>query len=68
MKGAVIMPRTDEDFVRVKHYLISRGQIFKTIFVDTGAGDRRPLVMTDMSLYDRLLFYLNFGNGSVVFK
>lgn len=68
MKGAVIMPNTDADFVKVKHWLISKDKCYKTLFVEVENGEHRPLMMCDMSLFDRLLFHLTFGRGSVVFK
>ena len=62
MKAKGIMIMTDDNnFIKAKHYLISRGKTYKVVYIPVNQEEKQPVIMTEMDLIDRILYKLTFG-------
>lgn len=62
MKAKGIMIMTDDsNFIKAKHYLISRGINYKVAYIPVNQKEKQPVIMTEMDLIDRILYKLTFG-------
>lgn len=60
-RGVLIMTETDAEMIKSKHWMISRGITYKTFYLPVDIDARRPIIMAEMTLIDKLLFRATFG-------
>jgi len=62
MKAKGIMIVTDDKtFVKAKHWMISRGKTYKVVYIPVSESEKQPVIMSEFSLLDRVLYRLTFG-------
>lgn len=62
MKAKGIMIVTDDKtFVKAKHWMISRGKTYKVVYIPVNESEKQPVIMSEFSLLDRVLYRLTFG-------
>ena len=62
MKAKGIMIVTDDKtFVQAKHWMISRGKTYKVVYIPVSEDEKQPVIMSEFSLLDRVLYRLTFG-------
>ena len=62
MKAKGIMIVTDDKtFIKAKHWMISRGKTYKVVYIPVNESEKQPVIMSEFSLLDRVLYRLTFG-------
>lgn len=62
MKAKGIMIVTDDKtFIKAKHWMISRGKTYKVVYIPVSESEKQPVIMSEFSLLDRVLYRLTFG-------
>ena len=65
MKAKGIMIVTDDKtFIKAKHWMISRGKTYKVVYIPVNEDEKQPVIMSEFSLLDRVLYRLTFGRKS----
>ena len=59
-KGIMIMPKTTDHLIRVKHFLISRNLEWNEIHINDIKGKAQPVLVTEFNWVDRILYRLSF--------
>ena len=59
-KGIMIMPATTDGLARAQHWLMARDLEFKEFEMPTADGQEQPVLITEFSLADRVLYRLTF--------
>ena len=60
-RGVLIMTESDAEMIKSKHWMISRGITYKTFYLPVDFNVRKPVIMAEMTLIDKLLFRATFG-------
>ena len=64
LRGVLIMPETDSEMIKAKHWLVSRDKTYKVIYLPITVEKKVPVIMTEFNWVDRLLYWLTFGHRS----
>lgn len=64
VKGVLIMPESDADMIRAKHWLVARNKTFKTVYIPITINSKAPVIMTEFTWTDKILYKLTFGHRS----
>lgn len=64
VKGVLIMPETDVELIRAKHWLVARNKTFKMIYIPITINSKAPVIMTEFTWTDKILYKLTFGHRS----
>ena len=64
VRATLIMPESDAEMIRAKHWLVARNKTFKMIYIPITINSKAPVIMTEFSFTDRLLYKLTFGHRS----
>lgn len=59
-KGIMIVA-DDKTFIKAKHWMISRGKTYKVVYIPVSESEKQPVIMSEFSLLDRVLYRLTFG-------
>ena len=59
-KGIMIMPTSADGLARAQHWLMARDLEFKEFEMPTADGQEQPVLITEFSMADRLLYRLTF--------
>lgn len=57
----IMIVADDKTFVRSQHYLVSKGMKFKVVYIPVTDTEKQPVIMTEMTWWDRLMYRLNFS-------
>lgn len=60
-RGVLFVTENDAEMIKSKHWLVSRGITYRTYYLPIEADVKKPVVMAEMTLVDKLLFRLTFG-------
>lgn len=60
--GVIIVTDNDAKMIRSKHWMISRGITYRTYYLPIDQEQKKPMVMAEMSVIDRLLYRITFGS------
>lgn len=60
--GVIIVTDNDAKMIKSKHWMISRGITYRTYYLPIDQEKRKPMVMAEMSVIDRLLYRITFGS------
>ena len=63
-KGTIIVPRSDADMIRIKHWLIARKITYLIKYFPTTMSNGEYMIMANMSLVDRILYKLTFNSNT----
>lgn len=58
--GVLFVTENDAEMIRSKHWLVSRGITYRTFYLPIEADVKKPIVMAEMTLIDKILFRLTF--------
>ena len=64
VKGVLIMPETDVELIRAKHWLVARTKTFKMVYIPITIEKKAPVIMTEFTWTDKILYQLTFGHHS----
>ena len=64
VRGVLIMPESDKEMIKAKHWLVSREKTYKMVYIPITVEKRQPVIMTEFSLIDKVLYRLTFGHKS----
>ena len=64
LKGVLIMPQNDGEMIRAKHWLVARKKTYKMIYIPITVERKVPVIMTEFSWSDKILYRLTFGHRS----
>lgn len=64
VKGVLIMPETDVELIRAKHWLVARNKTFKMVYIPITVERKAPVIMTEFTWVDKVLYKLTFGHHS----
>ena len=59
--GVLFVTDNDAEMIKSKHWLVSRGITYRTYYLPIEADVKKPVVMAEMTLIDKVLFRLTFG-------
>lgn len=62
--GVLIMPETDSEMIKAKLWLIARNKTYKTVYLPITVEKKAPVIMTEFTLADKILYRLTFGHRS----
>jgi hypothetical protein len=60
--GVIIVTDNDAKMIRSKHWMISRGITYRTYYLPIDQEQKKPMVLAEMSVIDRLLYRITFGS------
>jgi len=60
--GVIIVTDNDAKMIKSKHWMISRGITYRTYYLPIDQEQKKPMVMAEMSVIDRLLYRITFGS------
>lgn len=60
-KGIMVVTTDDKTFIKAKHWMISRGKTYKVVYIPVNEDEKQPVIMSEFSLLDRVLYRLTFG-------
>lgn len=60
-RGVLFVTESDAEMIRSKHWMVSRGITYRTFYLPIEANVKKPIIMAEMTLVDKLLFRLTFG-------
>lgn len=60
-RGVLIMTESDAEMIKAKHWMVSRDITYKTFYIPVTIDEKKPVIMAEMTLIDKLLFRLTFG-------
>lgn len=62
--GVLIMPETDVELIRAKHWLVARNKTFRMVYIPITVEKKAPVIMTEFTWTDKILYKLTFGHHS----
>lgn len=62
--GVLIMPETDVELIRAKHWLVARNKTFKMVYIPITVERKATVIMTEFTWTDKILYRLTFGHRS----
>lgn len=57
-RNTLIFPRTDDELIRTRHFLVSRNRQYQTVHIPVkdGSGEKYPMIITEMDFVEKLMF------------
>lgn len=60
-RGVLVVTDNDAKMIRSKHWMVSRNITYRTYYLPITVDEKKPVIMAEMTLTDRLLYRLTFG-------